>query len=186
MPSKYRVYLVLVIIWILFIIVKYILDKIFDKFRNENANDDVGEEIIDYTDFEDKMIEQVQDGKKYQHFLNIANKTDCALIRSMLSSAEIYSYTEHEKANELYGGFAATINQMFCIKLYILVEDYDEALEIVTDYLKSKISKLNKESEDKKYKETLKKLASIAAAPYCIDKDEEFCGIAIMKKEKDL
>ncbi|MBQ0002689.1 MAG: hypothetical protein KBT21_04045 [Treponema sp.] len=75
---------------------------------------------------------------------------------------------------------------MFCIKLYILVEDYDEALEIVTDYLKSKISKLNKESEDKKYKETLKKLASIAAAPYCIDKDEEFCGIAIMKKEKDL
>lgn len=185
MPLKYRVFLFLGIVWILFLIIKSILDKIFDKIRNENIEDNVGEEKIDYTDFEDKMFEQVQDGKKYQHFLNIGNRADCALIRSMLSSADIYSYTENEKVNALYGGFAGAINQMFCIKLYILTEDYEEALEIVTDYIKSKIERLSKKSDKSKFEKTLKTLAKIAVAPYLVDKEDELLGIKIMPKEKE-
>lgn len=185
MPLRYRVFIFLGIVWILFSIVKFFLDKIFDKIRNANIKDDVGEEKIDYTDFEDKMIDQVQDGKKYQHFLNIGNRADCALIRSMLSSADIYSYTENEKVNTLYGGFAGTINQMFCIKLYILTDDYEEALEIVSDFIKSKIARLSKKSDKSKFEKTLKTLAKIAAAPYLVDKEDELLGITIMPKEKE-
>lgn len=185
MPLKYRVFLFLGIVWILFLIVKSILDKVFDIIGNEDIKDAADDETIDYTDFGDKMFEQVQDGKKYQHFLNIGNRADCALIRSMLSSADIYSYTENEKVNTLYGGFAGAINQMLCIKLYILTDDYEEALEIVTDFIKSKIARLSKKSDKSKFEKTLKTLAKIAAAPYLVDKEDEFLGITIMPKEKE-
>lgn len=184
MPLRYRVYIFLGIAWILFLIVKSILDKVFDKIRNEDIKD-AADETIDYTDFGDKMFEQVQDGKKYQHFLNIGNRADCALIRSMLSSADIYSYTENEKVNTLYGGFAGIINQMFCIKLYILTDDYEEALEIVSDFIKSKIARLSKKSDKTKFEKTLKTLAKITAAPYLVDKEDELLGITIMPKEKE-
>lgn len=167
-------------------LIRYIWSKNNKKEEIEFEYDANVEESnqIDYTDFDEKMFEQVRNGEKYQHFLNISNHADCALIRSMLASADIYSYIENEKMNGAYGGIANTMNQLFCIKLYILQKDYDEALEIVSDFIKNIVERLSKGSDKSKFKKTLLTLASIAAAPYSIDKDNELLGITIMPKEK--
>ena len=53
-------------------------------------------ESIDYTSFEEKFFEEVRNGKKYQHFLNLCSQMDCMFIRSVLSSMNIPTYIEGE------------------------------------------------------------------------------------------
>lgn len=138
-------------------------------------------ETIDYTPFEEILFSKVREGYKHLHFLNIASQIDCAIIRSILSAAEIPTYTEGENSNGIYGGASSLLNNLFSIKLYILEEDYDEALLIVTDYIKNKANRLKENGDDKNYV----KLLEILAAPHQISSKQELLGISIMPKKQN-
>ena len=138
-------------------------------------------ECVDYTSFEDKFFDKVRNGKKYQHFLNLSSQMDCMFIRSILSSVNIPTYVEGENVNKMYGGTATFLTNVFKIKLYILVDNYDEASIIVRDYIKNKVNSLSEKYGKDKYL----KLLEVLAAPYNISPSQELLGITILDKDKD-
>ena len=144
--------------------------------------DSTEEEPVDYTAFEEKLFEEVRNGKDYQHFLNLSSQLDCMLIRSFLASMQIPTYVEGGNLNKIYGGTSTVVTTVFKMKLYILVEDYDEALEVVKDYIKNKVKSLSEKSGSDKYLKVLE----LMAAPYNISASQEMLGITILaKKTKD-
>ncbi len=138
----------------------------------------VVDENVDYSKFEDLFFEKVKNGKKYQHFLNLSSQLDCMIIRSILSSMQIPTYIEGENANKIYGGVSTLITAVFKIKLYILIDDYDEAFLVVKDYIKNKVDTLSAREGKDKYL----KILEILAAPYIISNSQEILGISIMPK----
>ncbi len=137
------------------------------------------QDSVDYTDFEEKFFNEVRDGKDYQHFLNLSSQMDCMLIRSLLASMDIPTYTEGENMNQIYGGTATGLTNVFKIKLYILTEDYDEASSAVIDYISNKVKSLSEKNGEDKYLKALELLA----APYNISPSQEMLGITILKKK---
>ena len=73
------------------------------------------------------------------------------LIRSILSSMKIPTYIEGENMNKMYGGTSTFLTNVFKIKLYILVDDYDEAFLVVKDYIRNKIEQLSSRDGKDKY-----------------------------------
>lgn len=141
---------------------------------NQKTNED-----IDFTNFEEKFFEEVRNGQKYQHFLNISSQMDNMLIRSILSSINIPTYVEGENMNKFYGGATTFLINVFNIKLYILICDYDNAIEVVKEFIKNKIDSLDSKVGKDKYI----KLLEILAAPYNISTSQEMLGITIFPKE---
>lgn len=138
-------------------------------------------ESIDYTSFEEKFFEEVRNGKKYQHFLNLCSQMDCMFIRSVLSSMNIPTYIEGENVNKLYGGASTFLTNIFKIKLYILVDDYDEASTVIKDYIKNKVNSLSEKNGKDKYL----KILELLAAPYNISSSQEMLGITILDKNEE-
>lgn len=140
---------------------------------------DIDEKDIDYSKFEELFFENVREGKKYQHFLNLSSQLDCMLIRSILASMKIPTYVEGENMNKIYGGASTFITTVFKIKLYILIDDYDEAFIVVKDYIKNKLKSLS----SRKGKDKYLKVFEILSAPYIISNSQEILGISIMSKK---
>ena len=139
----------------------------------------INEKNIDYSKFEELFFENVRKGEKYQHFLNLSSQLDCMLIRSILASMKIPTYVEGENINKIYGGTATFITTVFKIKLYILIDDYDEAFIVVKDYIKKKLESLS----SRKGKDKYLKAFQILSAPYIISNSQEILGISIMSKK---
>ncbi|MDD5930622.1 MAG: hypothetical protein PUC37_12545 [Spirochaetales bacterium] len=154
-----------------------------------NSNfDDINEDSLpltdeaeDYTQIEEKFFENVRNGKKYQHFLNLSAQIDCFMIRSMLASMDIPTYTEGENVNNIYGGASTCLTSVFKIKLYILIEDYEEAFEVVKGYIKNKAETLaGRDGKDKYIK-----VFELLAAPYIISNSQEMLGIVVLPKKTE-
>lgn len=120
--------LILVAIFGFLIYNKYVKNK---KGNNEIKQPKEGEEL---PDFEHNFFERTKTGEKSQLFLSLAAQQDCAIIRSLLQAENIPSYTEGEHMNNIYGGITGSMTSVVAIKLYILCNDYDKALEIVKNY----------------------------------------------------
>ena len=101
------------------------------------------------------------------------------MIRSILASMKIPTYVEGENMNKIYGGTATFITTVFKIKLYILIDDYDEAFIVVKDYIKNKLKSLS----SREGKDTYLKAFQILSAPYIISNSQEILGISIMSKK---
>ena len=145
-----------------------------EEFDNVELDED-----IDFTQFEEKFFEAVKTGKEYQHFLNLSSQFDCMLIRSILASMNIPTYVEGMNINKLYGGaFVSTLSD-FNIKLYILVDDYDDALDAVKDYLKSKIDSESSEIDRNKALQVLE----LIVASTTVSTPQELLGISIIAKK---
>ncbi|MBP5520561.1 MAG: hypothetical protein J6X84_08290 [Treponema sp.] len=144
-----------------------------------NTTEEIDE--IDYSQFEEKFFEQVKSGKKYQHFLNIGSQLDCMMIRSIFSSMDIPTYIEFENINKIYGGVSTCLtSNIFSIKLYILIDDYEEALAVIKDYIRNKVELLaSKQGKDKYIK-----ILEILAAPYVISSSQEMLGITVLQKNR--
>lgn len=144
-----------------------------------NDETNLNEKNIDYSNFEELFFENVRKGKKYQHFLNLSSQLDCMLIRSILASMKIPTYVEGENMNKIYGGTSTFLTTVFKIKLYILLDDYDEAFIVVKDYTKKKLESLSSREGKDKYL----KAFEILSAPYIISNAQEILGISIMSKK---
>lgn len=136
-------------------------------------------ENIDSQNYEENFFKSVQAGKDYQHFMNIGSQNDCMFIRSMLYSMGIPTYIEGDKMNMIYGTTANLLTSLFNIKLYILVDDYDEALEVAIDYMKNKVERLAERDGKDKYLGILELLG----APYQISPSQELLGMTIFNKK---
>ena len=134
---------------------------------------------VDFTNFEDKFFQEVNKGKAYQHFLNLNSDVDCMFIRSVLSSMDIPTYIEGEHANRIFGFRNANLLN---IKLYILVEDYDEALITVKDYVKNKIESNSAEKDTPDYQKNL----DLLLASLFLPTTQDVFGIKILEKKTKL
>ena len=143
----------------------------------ENAEID---ENVDFTQFEEKFFDAVKSGKEYQHFLNLSSQLDCMLIRSILASMNIPTYVEGMNINKLYGGAYISSTGDFKIKLYILIDDYDDALVAVKNYIKSKIDSEPSVVDRNKALQILELLV----ASCTVSNPQELFGISIIDKKK--
>ena len=151
----------------------------FDDINEDSLS--LTDEAEDYTQIEEKFFENVRNGKKYQHFLNLSAQIDCFMIRSMLASMDIPTYTEGENVNNIYGGASTCLTSVFKIKLYILIEDYEEAFEVVKDYINNKAETLAERDGKDKYI----KVFELLAAPYIISNSQEMLGIVVLPKKTE-
>lgn len=149
---------------------------------SQNENEIYGGEEIDFSDFEKQFFAEVQSGKPYLHFLNLNSQVDCMIIRSMLASMKIPTYIEGDNVNRIYGSGASFLSNIFNIKLYILLEDYDEAFSTVKDYINNKLETLTKDNEKNNYKKA-RAILEMLVAVYIISDAQEILGITIMPKK---
>lgn len=131
--------------------------------------------------FEDEFFKRTQAGENHQLFLSISSQRDCAIIRSLLSADNIPTYVEGEHMNNIYGGIAGTMNAVVAVKLYVLTEDYDRALEITRDFIEKKAEKL-KEEDSKTSEKILAGLSAVFGVPGAFISSQEFLGITFWPK----
>ena len=109
---------------------------ILKRFRKQDEikkiESDADKELNEM-DFEKLFFERTKSGEKAQLLLSIASQQDCLMLRSLLFSEGIPSYVEGEHMNNIYGGISGTMTTVVAIKLYILCNDYEKALEIIKD-----------------------------------------------------
>lgn len=147
----------------------------------EEDSAELENEKYEEINFEEKFYERCQAGEKSQLFLNINSQQDCAVIQSLLYAADIPSRTDSNILNKLYGGVAGVTTSVFDIRFYILVNDYDEALEIVNDFFKQKIDSFSE--KDSGAKEKILSVFSVLTAPYPLSKSQEIFGFTVYPKE---
>ena len=120
-------YMILLLVAIFAIIV-------YKRFRKQDEvkkiESDADKELNEM-DFEKLFFERTKAGEKSQLLMSIASQQDCLMLRSLLFSEGIPSYVEGEHMNNIYGGISGTMTTVVAIKLYILCNDYDKAVEII-------------------------------------------------------
>lgn len=148
---------------------------------SENAeSDDAADD--EAPDFEEAFFARCQQGEEEQHFLNLASQQDAAILQSLLYSADIPSRIDSDIMNKIYGGTASAATGIFCIRLYILQNDYDAALAIVRDYAREKTQALGE--RDSAAKEAALEALAFLATPSPLSKSQQIFGITVFPKEK--
>lgn len=140
------------------VIIVVVLFGLFKSERKKGYSSSISELIEndeEYTksdeyiqDFEEQYFHRIQAGEKEQLFAIISSQQDCGLVRSLLGSEGIPSYVENENINKMYGGVAAT--GVFSLKLHILLDDYDQAYEIVKGFASDKENHIKEDKVSKK------------------------------------
>lgn len=136
-------------------------------------------------DFSKDFFIRSQNGEKSQYFLNVSSPQDCSFIRSILYSEGIPSLVDFSHMNALYGVRAGVENMVRFNRISILCNDYDEAFEILTDYVKQKINVLKqKEPHSPAVKTAVILLSLIASKP--LTQKQEILGISVYPKQDSI
>ena len=178
---------------VIFIVAFYMIIKFFSQkptpeedaydaeFRDASWKESAGtSETDEVPDFEEAFFARCQQGEAEQHFLNLASQQDAAILQSLLYSADIPSRIDSDIMNKIYGGTASAATGIFCIRLYILQNDYDGALNIVRDYAREKIQALGDRDSDAK--EAALGALALLAAPAPLSKSQQIFGITVFPK----
>lgn len=180
-----NVILGLALIALIFIIL--IFSKIGKKKAEKLAKKIEGEEGIqnsqeEPSDFDEEFFARTQAGETYQHFASLSSQRDCAILRSLLAADDVPTYVEGEHMNNIYGGISGAMNAVVAIKLFVLSNDYDKALDITRDFLQKKAEKLESEAEETAKEKALETVGAIIAIPATFSRAQEFLGITILPK----
>jgi hypothetical protein len=108
------------------------------KKKHTESSVTAADDAKDTDEFSKAFFERVQAGEQAQPFLLFAGQSDCALVQSMMQSAGIPSYTDFTHINKFYGPLTEATASGLSIKLQILINDYEDAVAVLNDYLKSK------------------------------------------------
>lgn len=182
---------------LVFIIAFILIFIFFIVFRNNKkmepdsiselitSEEEYNSALTDTDDFDKEYFERIEKGEASQQFLVIGGQQDCGLIRSLLAADGIPTYTENENINSMYGGTSVSVTGVFAIKLFILVNDYDKAYEIVCGYANSK--KENPEAETTVGKTFARTAGAVVTglffAPFPVNAEQKGMGITILPKE---
>lgn len=140
------------------------------------------ENLEEFSEFDKAYFERCQKGEPHQLFLKFSSLQDCTLLQGLLFAGGISSHIEHQHMNRIYPG-SNTIANIFAVQLWILVADYEAALEIVSQFISQKRNSLNT-SDDSVLAKTLKKLLGLLTAPFPVSKSQQILGISIFPKEQ--
>lgn len=116
----------------------YVLHIKFSDSKKEKQAKKLSEEAENLKDFDEDFFKATQQGEPYLLFLSLASWSDVSFIRSILQASQIPTYCEGEHMNNIYGGIAGTQTAVVATKLYILAKDYDNASELIKDYIANK------------------------------------------------
>lgn len=172
-------------LWVL----KYLREKDGRKQKDSTTNtygfsDDTEkaetENLEEFSEFDKAYFERCQKGEPHQLFLKFSSLQDCTFLQGFLFADGIPSHIEHQHMNGIYTG-SNTIANVFAVQLWILVADYEAALEIVSQFISQKRNSLNS-SEDSVLAKTLKKLLGLLTAPFPVSKNQQILGISIFPK----
>lgn len=121
---------------ILICITVYVSRK--NEKKGHASTESAADDAKNTDEFSKAFFERAQAGESAQQFLMLAGQGDCAIIQGMLQSAGIPSYTDFTHINKFYGPLTEATSSGLSIKLQILTNDYDDALAVVNDYIKTK------------------------------------------------
>lgn len=166
---------------IVFFVVMIGIGVFFYKSFKKPEFEDISEREDFVENFDEEFFKRTQAGETYQLFLSISSQRDCAIIRSLLSADNIPTYVEGEHMNNIYGGIAGTMNAVVAVKLYVLSNDYDRALEIAQDFVQKKAEKLGEE-DSKTSEKLMAGLGAVFGVPGAFISSQEFLGITFWPK----
>jgi len=105
--------------------------------KNKKSKNRSDTEIDQINGIEDKFFEGVNNGKEKIQFLKIDNQMDLVFIKSLFQAENIPCYVEFETVSRVRPSINLGDLGNYTL-LYILEEDYDDALKVVEDYLESR------------------------------------------------
>lgn len=146
-------------------------EKIYDGTDSSEES-----ETENIEEFDKDYFERCQNGEAYQLFLEFASVNDCTFIQGLLFAKGIPSHTEHQHMNRVYAG-----TNIFAVQLWILVADYEPALEIVMQFVSQKSENL-KNNGDSGSTENIAKLIALLTASHPISKNQQMLGIKFFPK----
>lgn len=174
----------------------FIILKFFSKKEKNTPEQNYDEEYIydekkyaeaseNFENFEDNYFERINNGELSQQFLVLGGQQDCAIIQSLLAADNIPSYVENENINRMYGGVPSAVTGVFAIKLYILVNDYEKAYDIVCEYARSKKEEIvqNNDEIQSIAKTSATIITGLFFAPYPVNNEQKGLGITILPKK---
>ena len=119
--------------------------------------------IADAEAYEKGYFERIRQGEQSQQFLAVGSFSVCSFLRSLLAAENIPTYTENEHVNSMYSLNALGGVSSFSIKVFILISDYDRALEIIKDFIDSHEKPKEETSDTEAAKDAVKKGAKTLA-----------------------
>jgi hypothetical protein len=155
---------------------------LFGKKKSENNND---EELSDNdseengnNEIEEQFYNEVRNGKEKYKFLKIDNQFDLMFIKSLFQSENIPYYIEFENISRMRPGMYVGDLGNYNL-LYILDEDYNDAVEIVQEYIKTKKETSNENGN----KETIRNISEVLLANWKVPSANDTNGIEIIYKK---
>jgi hypothetical protein len=119
-----------------------------ERTENENNKNEIDNNDNKFNEIEEKYFYEVSNGKRKYKFLKIDNQFDLMFIKSIFQSENIPYYVEFENISKIRPGMYIGDLGNYTL-LYILDEDYDDAVKIIKDYLETKrTNKENNKTED--------------------------------------
>jgi hypothetical protein len=148
-----------------YIIIRYIFEH----------NNKVEKETLDYNEMEEEFFNKISEENRPYKLLNIYFPIDLMMIESLLISVQIPYYIDFKYFMGVRP-FVKTINYNNA-NLYILENDYNDAIILLQDYLKSKTL------ENYKLNEKIRSIIEILMIFWIIPSAQNTLGIDIYYKE---
>ena len=167
---------------IVFLIILILIFGLLGRFKNNNEENNINLEndndLNILQTIEEQFFDEVKNGKEKIKFLKIHNQFDLMFIKSLLQSENIPYYVEFENISKtrpgMYIGDLGNYNL-----LYILDEDYGDAIEIVKNYIKTK-SDINTNIDEAK--DNARNFGEILLGNWKVSSANDTDGIEIIEK----
>ena len=164
---------------IIFAIVLICFFALFAKNRNKENAEIIKNDIEENNNIEEIFFNEVKNGKEKIVFLKIDNQFDLMFIKSLFQSVNIPYYVEFENISSMRPGMYIGDLGNYNL-LYILEDDYYNAIDVVNNYLQTKKEHKN---EDNKNKENARNLAEILFGNWKVPSADDTNGIEIIYKK---
>jgi ABC-type antimicrobial peptide transport system permease subunit len=169
----------IIIIAIILIIIFALLGKNNEENKNEAVETSENNDMA-INEIEEQFFNEVNNGKEKYRFLKIDNQFDLMFIKSLFQSEDIPYYVEFENISRIRPGMYVGDLGNYNL-LYILDDDYNDALKIVKKYIRTK--KENKKDNENK-KENIRNLAEVLFGNWKVPSASDTNGIEVLYKNK--
>jgi hypothetical protein len=171
---------------ILVVLIIILFFAIINRNRDENNSYKEDIEINEKTtnEIEELFFQETSNGEKKYKFLKIDNQFDLMFIKSLFQSEQIPYYVEFENISRMKPGMypGMYIGDLGNYNLvYILEKDYNDALEVVKNYIK--IKKKNRINETDK-KEKARNVVEVLLGNWTVPASNGTGGIEIIYKNE--
>jgi hypothetical protein len=164
--------IIVIILW------AFVKNKLQDDSENEMQNDSMKSQgSVDdekYIEMEEMFYEEMKNGKKAYNLISAFNQFDLMFVKSLFQSEQIPYYIESEHASRIRPGMQ--IGSFGSANVYILDEDYNDAVKIVEEYR-------NNKTKNYKEKITIRKPVEVLVGAWPVPEAGDSNGIVLKYKK---